>query len=134
SPAPWPMASGRSGSRVTTSATSSRRRRHARRGESAGAVSLLRPPRYELVEGDGAVAVAVDLVEADLTLFRGDVLVRVLHEPDEFAERQPPVVVEVVEVEVFAQAAVLFGAGLHVVERGAVAIVFGHGGSPVSYE
>src|SRR5262249_2964791 len=97
--------------------------------------SALRPPSQELFELDGPVAVTVDLVEADLRFFRRDVLVEILHVADEFAEREAAVLVQIVEVEVLAQPPARFGGGLHVVERGSVAVVVARGhGSPPSHD
>ena len=61
----------------------------------------------EFVEVHRAVVVAVDLIEADLTFLRGQVLIQRLHEADELPEREAAVALEVIGIEALAPPAAL---------------------------
>ncbi len=46
-------------------------------------------PRHKLLEIDRAIAIRIDLIEADLAFLRGHVFVHVAHEANELAQREP---------------------------------------------
>jgi hypothetical protein len=76
------------------------------------------PPDHEFIEIDAAIPIEIDLIECDLTLLSGHVLVHLAHEAEELPERQPSVAIEVVEVESFTQASALPGSRPNRVQRG----------------
>src|ERR1700736_5679132 len=80
------------------------------------------PPRREFFEIDAAIPIGIDLIEPDLQFLGRDVFVHGSHEANELPERQPAVPVDVVEIEIFAQAAPLLGARADVVQSRSVTV------------
>jgi len=63
-------------------------------------LEMLVPPGEELSELDQSIAVGVDLVKGELQILRRHFRVGAAHEADEFAQRKPPIVIDVVEIEI----------------------------------
>src|SRR4051794_20368445 len=65
------------------------------------------PPGEQVSEVNRAVAVGIDLIECGLTFLARHLFIAVLHKADEFVEREPPIMIDIVGIEIGAQVSVL---------------------------